>query len=181
MTHKRKIIPTDFSTPEKVHMTTSLIKEANVHYDAEIKKRSKDKGKIFEKCIFASRNSRLRSLRLSFSLGTYTRVQKLHDFSYQSGNITKRMEFMHPRVRITSAFEWEKSAEVISPLSRVRQTPSAFPSWHESFSFPFPLLLLFAYLFHPPFSHSSSRSFCSSLVNLSFAGSRLEADGKAGK
>lgn len=114
------------------------------------------------KCMFAPRNSRLQSLRLS--LFRHIRECKITWFSYRSDNITKRMEFMHPRVRTTSAFEQEKSAEVISPLSRVCQTPSAFPSWHETLSFPrfrfppspflfpqpliyftpFPLILLFA-------------------------------------
>lgn len=36
-------------------------------------------------------------------------------------------------------------------------------------------------IYFTPFSHFPFVLFCSSLVNLSFAGSRLEADGKAGK
>lgn len=61
----------------------------------------------------------------------------------------------------------EKSAEVISPLSR--QMPSAFPSWHKSLSFT-SLLLLFLHLFiSPSFPFSLSFFLLVSLVNLSFA------------
>lgn len=84
---------------------------------------------------------------------------------------------MQPRVRTTPAFAQEKSTEVISP------------------SFPWPpnavgisLVAQISPVSPPPSStiyfasaHSPFRSFCSSLVNLSFAGSRLEANGKAGK
>lgn len=150
------------------------MKERMFIMNAEIKKRSKVKGKYLKMYICPEKFSSLRSLHLS----RHVRECKITRFSYQSDNITKRMEFMHLQVRTTSAFKRKKFAEVISPLSCVRQTLSAFPPWHESFFFPFPLLLLFAYLFHPLFPLFLSFFL---LVNLSFAGSRLEANGKARK
>jgi len=56
------------------------------------------------------------------------------------------------------------------PLSHVRQVPVAFPPWHKSLSRSSSSFL--NYLFRLP-SHSPFPSFCSSLVNLSFAASRL--------
>jgi len=64
------------------------------------------------------------------------------------------------------------------PLARVRQMPVAFPPWHKSLSRSSSSFL--NYLFRLP-SHSPFPSFCSSLVNLSFAGSRLGAGGRAGE
>lgn len=97
------------------------------------------------KCMFAPRNSRLRSLRLF----QYVRKCKITPFSYRSSNITKRMEFMHPRVKTTSAFEREKSTEVISPLSAERRRH--FPRGTNLFlSRPSPSLPLIYFPLPPP-------------------------------
>lgn len=90
---------------------------------------------------------------------------------------------MHPRVRTTSAFEREKSAKDISPLFPCPPNTVGVSLVARIFLFPPspPPLLLAAYLFHPLSLHSSFQAFCSSLVNLSFAGLRLEANGKARK
>jgi len=154
---KREIIPTDFSTPANwnAYNYFSNQREVNVHYNAEIKKRSKVKGKYLKMYVYSEKFSAPMSLSLFLFLDVCE--CKITRFSYRSGNITKRMEFMHPRVRTTSAFEREKSTEVISPLFRVRQTLLAFPPWHKSFSFPNPFPNpLTAYLFHPSFPFSLS-------------------------
>lgn len=60
--------------------------------------------------MFASRE--ILGLDRYVSFDTYAGC-KITRFSYRSGNITKRIEFMHLRVRTTSAFVREKFAEVI--------------------------------------------------------------------
>lgn len=87
------------------------------------------------------------------------------------------------------SFAGGKSAEVISPLSRVRQMPSAFPLWHKSLSFHIrPLFpscttppIYFAFLLTLPFVRSFFFCFCSFLVNLSFAGFEVWGRREEGK
>lgn len=116
------------------------------------------------------------------SLGTYASA-KLHGSRSSRVILLKGWSLCTPGLEQHRLSSGKNPRKTFLPFSRVRQTPSAFPSWHESFSFPRPPPPYFSPLiyFTPLSLHSSFQAFCSSLVNLSFAGLRLEANGKARK
>jgi len=98
------------------------------------------------KCLFAPRNSWFRSV--SFSLSTYTSA-KLQDS--RTGQVTKRMKFIHLRVRTTSAFRAGKiRGSHFSPFPRLPNAVGISLVARISSLFYVPLLP-FAYLFHPSF------------------------------
>lgn len=114
--------------------------------NAEIKKRGKVKGKYLKMYICLEK-FRFASIVTSpsLSLGTYASA-KLRDFRTSRVILLKGWSLCTPRLeqhRLSSGKNPRKSF-LPFPASAKRRR-------HESFFFPLPLLLPFAYLFHPPF------------------------------
>lgn len=180
---EREIIPMDFSTPENGSACNYIVDIKQRMFIIMPKSRSEVKSKEnIWKCIFASVLREVLGFDRYVSLGTYASA-KLHDSRSSRVILLKGWSLCTPGLeqhRLSSGKNPRKSF-LPFPISAKRRRH--FPRGTNLSLPPFPILLLTAYLFHPPPSslHSSFHAFCSSLVNLSFAGPRLEANGKARK